>query len=72
MSKRRIKCPECGYTVSVSIGSTFKIPDEYVKKCKYPPEKRSTKEFKAKDADCPYLTAEVNRVVYGHSGQGSP
>jgi hypothetical protein len=47
-------------------------PDEYVKECKHPPEKRSTKEFRAKDADCPYLTKEVNRVVYGHSGQESP
>jgi rRNA maturation protein Nop10 len=68
----RVTCPECGYTVSVSKGSGFKLPDEYVKKCKHPPEKRSTKEFKDRDADCPYLINEVHRVVYGHSRQGSP
>jgi hypothetical protein len=71
MRHRRVKCPECGYTVTASNGS-FTPPDEYVKECKHPPEKRSTKEFRAKDADCPYLTKEVNRVVYGHSGQESP
>jgi hypothetical protein len=68
----RARCEECGYTVTVSRGSPFNIPDEYVKECKHPPERRSTKEFKARDADCPYLIAAVERVLYGHSGQGSP
>jgi rRNA maturation protein Nop10 len=47
----RVKCPECGYTISASIGSGFKIPDEYVKQCKHPPEMRKTTKFRDKDAD---------------------
>jgi rRNA maturation protein Nop10 len=62
-----VRCPECGFTTSVSIGSKFKIPDEHVKECKHPPEKRKTTEFKDKDADCPYLIDEVHRVLYGYT-----
>jgi hypothetical protein len=60
----RVTCPECGYTTSVR-GSHFNIPDEYVKQCKHPPEKRKTTEDKVKDADCPYLIEEINRALQG-------
>jgi hypothetical protein len=65
--RHRVTCPECGYVTFVKIGSTFKVPDEYVRQCKHPPEKRSTKEPRAEGADCPYLIAEVERVVYGRT-----
>jgi hypothetical protein len=55
----RARCEECGYTVTVSRGSPFDIPDQYVKECKHPPERRSTKEFKARDADCSYLIDHI-------------
>ena len=63
----RVTCPECGYTTSTSIGSTFKIPDEYVKACKHPPEKRKTTEYKKEGAVCPYLIEAIDRDLYGHS-----
>jgi hypothetical protein len=60
-----IRCSKCGYTTVINDRGLFDIPDETTERCEFIIQQK--RRGKVEDWQCPTLTAEVERVLYGHS-----